>query len=186
MTTDVVDFRKTTAAVLADFNQGFTEMVIKLLEQRNTVMTSPDGKSIGTYTNVHCGNGLLVMVDTCDDKEPCSITTEFLVPTNELAASYMVMWRRWCNKRSITSADGLLQVMNKFSVDMKEHIAKGNQYPNSNLAIGLMGGVLDNYPEIVDSMQWSTDNGFVPCLVIAKDNDLARCGVCYGGRYMES
>ncbi len=49
-----------------------------------------------------------------------------------------------------------------------------------------MGAVLANYPEIVDSMQWSVDSGFAPCLVIANDNNQVKCGVCYGGRYMVS
>jgi len=69
---------------------------------------------------------------------------------------------------------------------MHEHIAQGKQYSSTNLAIGLMGAVLDNYPEIVKSMRWSVDNGFAPCLVIANDNNLAKCGVCYGGMYMAS
>lgn len=179
-----VNFRATTTAVLKGVNHGLTDIVIELLEQRNTVITSPDGKKLGLYANVHTGYGLLVMVGDGDDKEPFTITTEFLVPSNRLAASFMVMWRRWCDKRAIDSNNGLLWLMNKVAIDIKENIAQGNQPSNSNLAIGLMGAVLDNYPEVVDSMRWSADNGFVPCLVIVNDKSFAKCGVCYGGRYM--
>jgi len=42
--------------------------------------------------------------------------------------------------------------MNRVAADMKGHIAQCNQGSNSDLAIGLMGAMLDNYPEIVDSM----------------------------------
>lgn len=181
---DEVDFQATTTAVLKGFNHGFIDMVVKLLQHRNTAMVTPDGKQMGTYANVPAGYGLLVMVDDSDDKEPFTITTEFLVPSNELAASFMVMWRRWCDRRGRKSSNALLWLMNKVAIDMKEHIAQGNQQSNNNLAIGLMGAVLDNYPEIVASMQWSVDSGFVPCLVIAQENDKAKCGVCYGGRYM--
>ncbi len=184
MTAQEVDFRKTTAAVLKDFNPGFTDLIVKVLELRNKVMSAPDGKKTGTYVDVRTGYGLMVMADDGDNNDPFTMTTEFLVPSKELAASFMVMWRRWCNKRDISSRNGLLSLMNKVATDMKEHDAQGNQDSISNLAIGLMGAVLDNYPEIVDSMQWSVDNGHAPCLVIANDNNLARCGVCFGGTYM--
>ncbi|MFV9616459.1 MAG: hypothetical protein ACNYZG_10915 [Gammaproteobacteria bacterium] len=183
MTASKVDFRATTATVLDDFGHGFADMVVQLLKQHNTAITTADGKEEGTYVDISTGNGLLVMAHYGDDKKPFTMTTEFLVPSNELAASFMVMWRRWCNKRGISSNHGLLSLINRV-VRIQQHIAQGNQYLNTNLAIGLMGAVLDNYPEIVSSMRWSVDNGIAPCLVIANDNNLARCGVCYGGRYM--
>jgi len=183
MTVSKVDFRATTTSVLDDFGHGFADMVIRLLEQHNTVIMTADGKKKGTYVDISTGNGLLAMVHYEENKTPFTMTTEFLVPSNELAASFMVMWRRWCNKRGISSNNGLLSIIKRV-VSIQEHIAQGNQYSNTNLAIGLMGAVLDNYPEIVSSMQWSVDNGFAPCLVIANDNDLAKCGVCYGGVYM--
>ena len=178
-----VDFRATTTSVLDDFGHGFADMVIRLLEQHNTVIMTADGKKKGTYVDISTGNGLLVMANYAEDKSPFTMTTEFLVPSNELAASFMVMWRRWCNKRGVSSNNGLLSLIKRV-VSIQEHIAQGNPYSNTNLAIGLMGAVLDNYPEIVSSMQWSVDNGFAPCLVIANDNNLAKCGVCYGGIYM--
>ena len=178
-----VDFRATTTSVLDDFGHGFADMVIRLLEQHNTVIMTAEGKKKGTYVDISTGNGLLVMVHYVEDKKPFTLTTEFLVPSNELAASFMVMWRRWCNKRGVSSHNGLLSLIKRV-VSIQEHIAQGNLYSNTNLAIGLMGAVLDNYPEIVSSMQWSVDNGFAPCLVIANDNNLAKCGVCYGGVYM--
>ena len=185
MTVSKVDFRATTATVLDDFGHGFADIVIQLLEQHNTVITTADGKKNGTYVDISAGNGLLVMAHYEENKKPFTMTTEFLVPSNELAATFMVMWRRWCNKRDISSNNGLISLINRV-VRIQEHIAQGNQYSNTNLAIGLMGAVLDNYPEIVSSMQWSVDNGFAPCLVIANDNNLAKCGVCYGGVYMAS
>lgn len=183
MTIHKVDFRATTAPVLDDFSYGFTDMVIEFLEQRNTVKTSADGKKKGTYVDIGTGNGLLVMAHYGDDKEPFTMATEFLVPSNELAASFMVMWRRWCDKRGVSYSNGLVSLTNRV-VSIQQHIAQGHQYSNTNLAIGLMGAVLANYPEIVDSMQWSVNSGFAPCLVIANDNDHVKCGVCYGGRYM--
>jgi hypothetical protein len=183
MTVSKVDFRATTTSVLDDFGHGFADMVIRLLEQHNTVIMTADGRKKGTYVDISTGYGLLVMAHYEEDKKPFTMTTEFLVPSNELAASFMVMWRRWCNKRGVSSNNGLLSLIKRV-VSIQEHIAQGNQYSNTNLAIGLMGAVLDNYPEIVSSMQWSVDNGFAPCLVIANDNNLAKCGVCYGGVYM--
>lgn len=185
MAAEEVDFRATTTAVLEGFSHGFSEMVITLLEQRNAVMTTPDGKKMGVYAKVRTGYGLLIMADNSKDNEPFTITTEFLVPSKDLAASFMVMWRRWCYKRNISSNDGLLRLMNRLAVDLKTHIEPGSRLSNSNYALGLMGAVLDNYPGIVDSMRWSVDSGFVPCLVIANNNNVAKCGVCYGGRYME-
>ena len=180
-----VDFGTITAAVLEDFSYGFTDMVVQFLEQRNTVMTATDGKKEGTYVDVSAGYGLLLMAHYEENKEPFIMATEFLVPSNELAASFIVMWRRWCDKRGLSSNDGLLLLMNRI-VSIHEYIAEGNHYSSSNLAIGLMGAVLANYPEIVNSMQWSVGNSFAPCLVIANDDNLAKCGVCYGGRYMVS
>ncbi len=139
----------------------------------------------GAYVDVNAGYGLLVMAHYGENEEPFTMTTEFLVPSYELAASFIVMWRRWCDRRGLSSNDGLLLLMNRI-VSIHEYISQGNHYPGSNLAIGLMGAVLANYPEIVDSMRWSVDNRFAPCLVIANDNNLAKCGVCYGGRYMVS
>jgi hypothetical protein len=186
MATHNVDFRATTATVLEDFSYGFADMVIEFLEQRNTVMTSADGNKKGTYVDISTGNGLLVMAHYGENKEPFTMATEFLVPSNELAASFMVMWRRWCDKHGVSSNNGLISLINRI-IKIQEHIDQGNQYSSSNnLAIGLMGAVLANYPEIVNSMQWSVDSGFAPCLVIANDNNLAKCGVCYGGRYMVS
>ena len=184
MTIKEVDFGATTTAVLEDFDHRFTEMVIELLEQHNAVKTTPDGKNTGAYADIRNGYGLLVLADEDDNNEPFTITTEFLVPSNELAASFMLLWRRWCDKKNINSNIGLLSLMNKVVDDMKEQIAGGNQYSISNLAIGLMGAVLDNYPETVSSMRWSVDNGFAPCLVIVNENNRAKCGVCYGGKYI--
>ena len=184
MATHNVDFRTTTTTVLEDFSYGFADMVIEFLEQRNTVMTTADGKKKGTYVDISTGNGFLVMAHYEENKEPFTMATEFLVPSNELAASFMVMWHRWCDKRGISSNNGLLSLIDRI-IGIQQHIAQGNQYSSSNnLAIGLMGAVLANYPEIVDSMQWSVDSGFAPCLVIANDNNQVKCGVCYGGRYM--
>jgi hypothetical protein len=184
MTKKEIDFGTTTSAVLEDFDNRFTDMVIKLLEQRNSVKATPDGNKSGTYADIRNGYGLLILADEDDNEEPFAITTEFLVPSNELAASFMLLWRRWCDKRNINSNTGLLSLMDKVVDDMKEQIAEGNPYSISNLAIGLMGAVLDNYPETVSSMRWSVDNGFAPCLVIANENNRAKCGVCYGGKYM--
>lgn len=183
MATHSVDFRATTTTVLGDFSYGFADMVIQFLETRNTVMTAADGKKKGTYVDISAGNGFLIMPHYGENKEPFTMATEFLVPSNELAASFIVMWRRWCDKRGISSNNGLLSLINRV-ISIQEHIARGNQYSNSNLAIGLMGAVLANYPEIVDSMRWSVDSGFAPCLVIANDNNQVKCGVCYGGKYM--
>ena len=183
MTTRKVDFRAITATVLEDFSYEFTDMVVQFLEQRNTVMTAADCKKEGAYVDVSTGYGLLVMAHYGENEEPFTMVTEFLVPSYELAASFIVMWRRWCDKRGVSSNDGLLMLMNRI-VSIQEYVAQGHHYSNSNLAIGLMGAVLANYPEIVNSMRWSVDNSFAPCLVIANDNNLAKCGVCYGGRYM--
>jgi len=185
MTTRKVDFRATTTTVLNDFDHELADMVIQLLEQRNTEKTTADGKNKGTFVDINIGNGLLVMAHYGKNKKPFTMTTEFLVPSNELAATFIVMWRRWCIKRGVNSNNGLLSLINR-TISMHEHIAQGKQYSSTNLAIGLMGAVLDNYPEIVKSMRWSVDNGFAPCLVIANDNNLAKCGVCYGGMYMAS
>jgi len=182
--TNKVDFKATTTAVLNDFSHELSDLVIQLLEQRNTVMITTDSKKKGTYVDITPGNGLLVMVNKRDAKEPFTMTTEFLVPTYDLAASFMVMWRKWCNKRDIHSNNALLLLMDRVATEMKEHIDQANESSNNNLAIGLMGAALDNYPEVVNSMQWSVDNGFAPCLVIANDNNQVKCGVCYGGRYM--
>ena len=184
MTASNVDFRATTTTVLDDFGHGFADMVIRLLEQHNTVITTTDGKKKGTYIDISTGNGLLVMAHYGENKKPFTMTTEFLVPSIELAATYIVMWRRWCVKRGVSSTNGLLSLINRI-IGIHEHIATGNQYLSTNLAIGLMGAVLDNYPEIVKSMRWSVDNGFAPCLVITNVNNQAKCGVCYGGVYME-
>lgn len=181
MTTQEVDFQKTTEAVLKDFSPGFTDLIVKVLATRNTVIDTLVGNSSNTYADVRIGHGLMVMAD---NKEPFTMTTEFLVPSNDLAASFMVMWRKWCDRRGIDSKYGLLSLMNRVTTDMREYITQGNEGSSSDLAIGFMGAVLDNYPEIVASMQWSVDNGHVPCLVIANDNNLAKCGICYGGRYM--
>ena len=183
MTTHKVDFRTTTTTVLEDFSYGFADMVIEFLEQRNTEMTTADGMKKGIYVDISTGNGLLVMAHYEENKEPFTMATEFLVPSNELAASFMVMWRRWCDKHDVSSNNGLLSLINRI-IKIQEHIVQGHQYSSSNLAIGLMGAVLANYPEIVDSMQWSVDSGFAPCLVIANDNNRVKCGVCYGGKYM--
>ena len=183
MTTRRVDFRATTTTVLNDFGHEFADMVIQLLEQRNTEKTTADGKNKGTYVDINIGNGLLVMAHYQENKKSFTMTTEFLVPSIELAATYIVMWRRWCVKRGVSSKNGLLSLINRI-IGIHEHIAQDNQYLSTNLAIGLMGAVLDNYPEIVKSMRWSVDNGFAPCLVIANDNNQAKCGVCYGGVYM--
>lgn len=179
-----VDFKATTTAVLGDFDRSFTDMVIQLLEQRNSV--TPDDTSTGSYADIRNGYGLLVLADKDDNQEPFTITTEFLVPSSELAASFMLLWRRWCDRRNIESKHGLLALMNRVVDDMKQQIEAGNDYSISNLAIGLMGAVLDNYPETVSSMRWSVNNGFAPCLVIAKEQSHAKCGVCYGGKYLSS
>ena len=155
-----------------------------MLEQRNTEKTTANGKKKGTYIDINNGNGLLVMAHYGENKKSFTMTTEFLVPSIELAATFIVMWRRWCVKRGVSSNNGLLSLINRI-IGIHEHIAQGNQYLSTNLAIALMGAVLDNYPEIVKSMRWSVDNGFAPCLVIANDNNLAKCGVCYGGVYMK-
>ena len=183
MTTAKVDFRVITAAVLKDFSYGFTDMIVQFLEQRNTIMSAADGKKEGTYVDVSTGYGLLVMAHYGEDNKPFTMTTEFLVPSTELAASFIVMWRRWCDKRGVSSNDGLLSLMDRV-ISIQEYIAQGNHYPNSNLALGLMGAVLANYPAIVNSMQWSVENHFAPCLVIANDNNQVKCSVCYGGNYM--
>lgn len=184
MTTQEVDLRETTAAVLKGFSPGFTDLIVNVLELRNTVMTTPDGNNMGTFADVRVGYGFMVMAYDDNDIDHFTMTTEFLVPSNELAASFMVMWKRWCDRRGINSRDGLLSLMNRVATDMKEEITQSNQDSNSDLAMGLMGAVLDNYPEIVVSMQWSVDNGHAPCLVIANDNNQAKCGICYGGTYM--
>ncbi len=183
MTTGKVDFRTTTTTVLDDFSYGFADMVIEFLEQRNAEMTTVDGKKKGTYVDISTGNGLLVMAHCEENKEPFTMATEFLVPSNELAASFMVMWRRWCDKHGVSSNNGLISLINRI-ISIQDHIAQGRQYSNGNLAIGLMGAVLANYPEIVNSMQWSVESGFAPCLVIANDHNRVKCGVCYGGKYM--
>ena len=185
MTTRKVDFRATTTTVLNDFDHELADMVIQLLEQRNTEKTTADGKKKGNYVDINIGNGLLVMAHYGKNIKPFTMTTEFLVPSIELAATFIVMWRRWCVKRGVDSNNGLLSLINRI-IGMHEHIDQGNQYSSTNLAVGLMGAVLDNYPEIVKSMRWSVDNGFAPCLVIANDNNQAKCGVCYGGMYMAS
>lgn len=180
-----VDFQVTTNAVLKNFNHGFSDMVVNLLRQRNTVRTTTNGCK-GVYADVCYGYGLLVIANNHNEVDRFTITTEFLVPCNELAASYMVMWRRWCDKRSINSKDGLLSIVDKVVDNMNRHIVQGQANSNSNLAIGLMGAVLDNYPEVIMSMQWSVANGYVPCLVVANDNKVAKCGVCYGGKYISA
>ena len=180
-----VDLQATTTAVLKDFNHDFSEMVINLLKQRNVVRTTTNGKK-GVYADVNHGYGLLVIADNHNDTEHFTITTEFLVPCNELAASYMVMWRRWCDKRRINTKRSLLSLMDKVVDNMNQPIVQGQPNLNSNLSIGLMGAVLDNYPEVIASMQWSVANGIVPCLVLANDNKVARCGVCYGGKYIRN
>jgi len=177
-----VDFQATTTAVLEGFSHGFADMVIQLLEQRNQVLATRDKKK-GAFVDIGAGNGLLVMAHYRDDGEPFTMTTEFLVPSNDLAASFMVMWRRWCDKRGISSTNGLLSLINR-AIGLQTRIGDNRQSANNtNLALGLMGAVLDNYPEIIDSMRWSVDNGFAPCLVIANDNNQPKCGVCYGGKY---
>jgi hypothetical protein len=184
MTTGKVDFRATTKTVLNDFGHELADMVIQLLEQRNTEKTTADGTKKGPYVDINTGNGLLVLAHYGENKKPFTMTTEFLVPSIELAATFIVMWRRWCVKRDISSNNGLLSLINRV-IGIHEHIVQGKQYSSTNLAIGLMGAVLDNHPEIVKSMHWSVDNGFAPCLVIANDNNKAKCGVCYGGVYRE-
>ena len=179
-----VDFEATTKAVLGDFYPEFTEVITNLIEQRNTEMSAPGSKARDTYTDVRNGYGLLVLAHDCDGEEPFTITTEFLVPANDLAASFMVMWRRWCAKRGLHSHDALLMLMNTIITTAKEHAAERDGCVNSNYSIGLMGAVLDNYPEIVASMQWSVDNGYAPCLVVTNESNVAKCGVCYGGKYM--
>lgn len=183
MIANKVDFRATTTAVLGGFSHGFADMVIQLLEQRNTVAKTAGGVKTGAYVNVDNGNGLLVMVHYEDGKKPFTMVTEFLVPSNELAAKYMVMWRRWCAKRGVSSKDGLLSLIDKI-IGVQEYVAQGNEYINISLALGLMGAVLDNHPECIESMRWSVDNGFAPCLVVANDNNQEKCGVCYGGKYL--
>ena len=184
MTTQEVDLREATAAVLKGFSPTFTDMIVNVLGSRNSVITTPDGNNMGTFADVRVGYGFMVMAYEGNDLDPFTMTTEFLVPSNELAASFMVMWQRWCNKRGVNSKDGLLSLMKRVATDMKEHIAQSNQDSNNDFAMGLMGAVLDNHPEIVASMQWSVDNGHAPCLVIANDNNQAKCGICYGGTYM--
>lgn len=183
MTTSKVDFRATTSTVLSDFSYGFADLVVEFLEQHNTEVSTADGKKKGAYVDIHSGNGLLVMAHYEKSKEPFTMATEFLVPSNELAASFMVMWRRWCVKHGVSSDKGLVSLINRV-VNIHEYMAEGIECSSGNLAIGLMGAVLANYPEIVDSMQWSVDSGFAPCLVIANDNNQVKCGVCYGGKYM--
>jgi hypothetical protein len=182
MVTGKVDFRATTTPVLENFSHGFADMVIEFLEQHNTEVTTADGNKKGTYVDVNTGNGLLVMAHYEENKEAFTMATEFLVPSNELAASFIVMWRRWCDKHGVSSNNGLLSLINRIN-RTQEQIDLGHQYSNSNLAIGLMGAVLATYPGIVDSMQWSVDSGFAPCLVIARDQNRVKCGVCYGGKY---
>ena len=184
MTTQEVDLRETTAAVLKGFSPRFTDLIVNVLELRNTVMATPDGNNMSSFVDARVGYGFMVMAYDVNDIDPFTMTTEFLVPSNELAASFMVMWRRWCDRRDINSKDGLLSLMNRVATEMQENIAQGKQDSNSDLALGLMGAVLDNYPEIISSMQWSVDNGHAPCLVIANDNNQAKCGICYGGAYM--
>jgi hypothetical protein len=177
-----VDFKATTTAVLKNFDPGLIDLVVQLLEQRNTV-TADDNRA-GTFADIRDGYGLLVLADKDDAGEPFSITTEFLVPSSDLAASFMLLWRRWCDRRNVNSRHGLQTLMNTVTEDIKTQLDSGNHYTISNLAIGLMGAVLDNYPETVGSMRWSVDNGFAPCLVIARGKNQARCGVCYGGKYL--
>lgn len=184
MKTQEVDFRQTTTAVLEDFDQRFIDMVIQLLEQRNNIEPSSDTRSKRNAV-LNKGYGLLVLADEDDEQQPFTITTEFLVPSNELAASFMVMWRRWCEKRNLESHTGLLSLIRSFSDNMIEKATEGHERSISNFAIGLMGAVLDNYPEVIGSMRWSVDVGFAPCLVVAKENNIARCGVCYGGKYQD-
>ena len=88
-------------------------MVIEFLEQRNSVMTTADGKKKGTYVDISIGNGLLLMAHCEENKEPFTMATEFLVPSNELAASFMVMWRRWCDKHGVSSNNSLLSLINR-------------------------------------------------------------------------
>ena len=153
-------------------------MVTRVLEKRNLPQENSD-----TLTDIRKGYGLLVMANESNENTPFTITTEFLVPSNELAASFMVMWRRWCNKKNISTKNGLLILIDRVTKEMENHIADGNQHSISNLAIGLMGAVLDNYPEVISSMRWSIDNNIVPCLVIANEKKLAKCAVCFGGKY---
>ena len=184
MTRQQVDFRKTTAAVLKDFRPEFTDLIVNVLESRNTAMITHDGKENETFANIRSGYGLLIMADYVDNKKNFTKTTEFLVPSKKLAASFMVMWRRWCDKHDVGTREGLLSLMHRIAKNMNDIITEGNEHARHNLAIGLMGAVLDNYPETIASMCWSVDNGHVPCLVIANDDNQAKCGVCYGGVYM--
>lgn len=184
MTTQAVDFRKTTAAVLKDFSPEFTDLIVDVLELRQTGMNSPDDNNADTFSDIQTGYGILILADSSDDRLPFTMTTEFLVPSNELAASFMVMWRRWCEKREIKSRDGLLSLIHRVTTRKSGLFTEGMQNTGSNITIGLMGAIIDNYPEIIASMQWSVDNALVPCLVIANDNNQARCGVCYGGPYL--
>ena len=113
MTTGKVDFRATTTTVLEDFSYGFADMVIEFLEQRHSVMTTADGKKKGTYVDISTGNGLLIMAHYEENKEPFTMATEFLVPSNELAVSFMVMWRRWCDKNGVSSNNALISLINR-------------------------------------------------------------------------
>jgi len=176
-----MNFRAMTSAVLSNFDQRYTEMVIQIIEKRNTSQDTS-----GTFSDIQKGYGFLVMANENDENIPFTVTTEFLVPSSELAASFMVMWRRWCDKKNISTKDGLLILIDRITKEMEIHIADGNQHSISNLAIGLMGAVLDNYPEVVSSMRWSVDNNIVPCMVIANDNKTAKCAVCFGGTYSTS
>lgn len=184
MITKEVDFNATTAAVLEDFNDQYTEMVSSLLKRRNKETTTRNNKSTEVFADIRTGYGLLVLANEDNDNEPFTISSEFLVPSNELASSFKLMWRRWCVKQNINSNSGLLLLMNKVSNAMKEHLNPGNQETLNSLSIGLMGAALDNYPEIVSKMRGAVENGFAPCLVISNENDLTKCGVCYGGKYI--
>ena len=186
MITKDVDFSKTTTAVLEGFDHRYTDMVTSLLERRNTETTTLSDKEAEIYADIQNGYGLLVLADEDDKKEAFTITSEFLVPSNELAASFKLMWRRWCVKQEINSENGLLLLMSKVTDAMKQHMTPKNQQSLNNLSIGLMGAVLDNYPELVSKMHGAVDNGFAPCLVVTNEQDLTKCGVCYGGRYIPS
>jgi len=186
MKTKEIDFNETTTTVLEGFDHRYTDMVTSLLERRNTETTALREKEAEIYADIQSGYGLLVLADEDDKKEPFTISSEFLVPSNELAASFKLMWRRWCAKQDINSENGLLLLMRKVTDDMKQHMTKKNQQSLNNLSIGLMGAVLDNYPELVSKMHGAVDNGFAPCLVVTNENSLTKCGVCYGGKYTPS
>ena len=95
-----MNFRTTTSAVLTNFDNRFIEMVIDVLEEHNDPHVSADELSSEVFTKTRKGYGLLVLANENDSKHPFTITTEFLVPSNELAASFTVMWRRWCDKKT--------------------------------------------------------------------------------------